>query len=379
MPTTQKKKLICIASPTDRTYYRATVVAKEFIDREQNIVNTTGTLPDGEVYEFTVSSATVKHFRNGKLDGKLQVINLTDGSVSFSEEYTKGILQQIHEKATPVAPIGAAPRHEGTTLKTSKGTHSFYCNGKEVAEETVSSNGASLELLGNIPDGEVKEFNEKDQIITLAHYKNNKLNGELIHYTDNGQELSREHFIDGLLQGEATYITQTNKEQLTAKCTYRNSRLHGERTLTQQDGTLRCLESYSDGQLNGPRITYYPSGRKKSEENYTEGRRHGKRELFFPDGALWYVENYLDGKLDGQRQCFFQNGEVWFYENYTNGRLDGERKKFFPDGKLELEEFYSDGLLEGKRNLYDEEGNLISHDEYHWGALAYATDESRKK
>lgn len=377
MSATPKRKLICIASPTERTYYRAIVVAKEFIDREQNIVNTTGALPDGEVHEFTVSSVTVKHFKDGHLDGKLQVINLADGSVSFSEEYAKGVLQQIHEKVATSS--AATPRHEGTTLKTSKGTHSFYCNGKEVAEETVSSNGASLELLGNIPDGEVKEFNEKDQIITLAHYKNNKLNGELIRYSEDGQELSREHYTDGLLQGEATYITQTDTGNLTAKCTYRNSRLHGERTLTQQDGTLRCLESYSDGQLNGSRITYYPNGRKKSEENYTEGQRNGKRELFFPNGKLWYTENYLEGKLDGLRQCFFPNEEVWFFENYTNGRLDGERKKFFPDGKLELEEFYSDGLLEGKRNLYDEEGNLISHDEYHWGALSYATDTARKK
>ena len=232
-----KEKIICIASPTDRTYYRAMAVAKEFVDREQNVVNTIGTLPDGEVCEFTVSSVTVKHLQNGKLNGRLEVRNLADGTVSFSEEYENGVLKQIQQN-TPAAP--AAPKHEGTTLKTSKGTHSFYCNGKEVAEETISSNGVSLELLGNIPDGEVKEFNEKDQVITIAHYQNNKLNGELIRYTDDGQEIVHENYENGLLQGEAVYFTFTKRGTFTSKCEYKNSRLNGERTLTQQDGTLRC-------------------------------------------------------------------------------------------------------------------------------------------
>lgn len=348
MSSQTKEKIICITSPTDRTYYHATAVAKEFVDREQNVVNTVGQLPDGEVCEFAVNSVTVKHFQNGKLNGKLEVRNLTDGTVSFSEEYENGVLKQI-QKNTPVA----TPKHEGTTLKTSKGSHSFYCNGQEVAEETISSNGISLELLGNIPDGEVKEFNEKDQVITIAHYKNNKLNGELIRYTDDGQEIVHENYENGFLQGEAVYFTFTQRGILTAKCTYKNSRLNGERTLTQQDGTLRCREFYKNGHLSGPRVCYYPSGHKEREENYTDGKLSGKRELFFTDGKLWYRENYTGGRLDGERQCFF------------------------PSGKLYLEEFYADGLLEGHRNLYNEAGSLLTSEEYHWGSLVHNTE--RKK
>ncbi len=351
MTNTTKEQLICISSPTDRTYYRATAVAKEFVDREQNVVHTTGTLPDGEVHEFAVSSVTVKHLQNGKLNGKLEVMNLTDGTISFSEEYQNGVLKQIHEKNTPAQ--AASPLHEGTTLKTSKGTHSFYCNGKEVAEETISSNGASLELLGNIPDGEVKEFNEKDQVITVAHYKNNKLNGELIRYTDNGAEILHENYENGFLQGPATYLTFTRDGSLTAQCTYKNSRLNGERTLTQQNGTLRCREFYKNGHLNGPRLCYYPSGHKEREENYTDGKLSGKREMFFPDGNLWYRETFSAGRLDGERQCFF------------------------PNGKLYLEEFYADGLLEGRRNLYDDKGTLLSTEEYHWGSLVRNNERSK--
>ena len=349
-----QNKIICITTPSDRTYYQATPVAKEFVDREQNVVHATGSIPNGEVTEFSVSSATVKHFENGKLHGKLEMINLTDGSVSFSEEYKEGVLQQIHETTPAAQSAPSTPRHEGTTLKSSKGTHSFYCNGQEVAEETISSNGASLEVLGNIPDGEVKEFNEKDQVITVAHYKDNRLNGELIRYTDDGKILLQEMYENGFLHGPASYQTFTEKGQLTATCCYKNSRLHGERTLTQQDGTLRCREFYKNGHLNGPRVCYYANGNKESEENYADGKLNGKREFFLPQGQLWYRENY------------------------TNGRLDGERLCFFPNGKVYLEEFYTDGLLEGHRNVYNEQGELMTSQEFHWGTLVHNTERRKK-
>ena len=351
MANTEKEKFICITTPTDRTYYHAVPVAKEFVDRQQNVVHSTGALPEGQVNEFAASSMTIKHFKGGKLDGKLEVINLADGTVSFSEEYKNGVLKQIHEQTIPPVSVSqATPRHTGTTLKTSKGSHSFYSNGKEVAEETISSNGTSLELLGNIPDGEVKEFNEQDQVITLAHYKDNKLNGSLIRYTDQGEELVHENYINGLLQGEAVYITFTKHGTLTATCSYKNSRLHGERVLMQQNGTLRCKEIYKNGHLDGLRQCYYPDGSKEREEHYTEGKLSGKREMFFPDGKIWYRENYNAGRLDGERQCFF------------------------PSGKLYLEEFYADGLLEGNRSIYDEEGKLLNRQEYHWGSLVQPTE-----
>ncbi|MCQ2410335.1 MAG: hypothetical protein MJ053_02115 [Elusimicrobiaceae bacterium] len=344
----EEEKIICITTQADRTYYLAKQVAKEFIDRDQNVVHTTGTLPDGKITEISTTSATFKTLQGGKLHGKLEVVNLVDGTVSFSEEYENGVLRTIHENSSAQKDgPKTAPIHEGTTLKTSKGAHAFYLNGKEIAEETIASNGASLELLGNIPDGEVKEFNENNQLITLAHYKDNKLNGELIRYTTRGEELSREEYMDGFLHGKATYITFEQNDTLTAVCEYRNSRLHGERTVTQQNGTLRCREFYKNGRLHGPRVCYYANGTKEREENYTEGKLNGKRELFFAQGPLWYRENY------------------------ANGRLDGAREGFFPDGTKYLEEFYSEGMLEGQRNLYAQDGSLLTSEQYHWGTLQH--------
>lgn len=355
-----KEKLICIATPSGRTYYRAVPLAKEFLDKEQNIVNTTGELPDGEVTELTVSSATVKNFSGGKLNGKVEVINLLDNTVTYSEQYENGrlvsITEQNPEKISPAITKEEKPvrTYPGTVLKSNKNTNSFYIDGKEIAEETLSSNGATLEILGTIPDGEVKEFGDNGQIKTEAHYKNNKLHGPLLRYSENGTLLSREEYAEGILQGPAEYFTPFKNDMLYARCTYKNSFLDGERTVTQKDGTLR------------------------QKEYYKHGRLHGKRESFYPNGKLESEENYLDGKCHGERLLYFPSGEIWFREHYNNGRLDGERLGYFASGKVRLEEFYAEGVLEGKRNIYAENGELLTTEEYHWGSLVHNTDRKLK-
>lgn len=355
-----KEKLICISTPSGRTYYRAIPLAKEFLDKEQNIVNTTGELPDGEITELNVTSATIKNLKGGKLNGKFEVLNLTNNTVTYSEEYENGRLVSITERNALKTPAKetkeekAIRHYPGTILKSSKNTNSFYINGKEIAEETLSSNGVTLEILGNIPDGEVKEFNENGLIKTEAHYKNNKLNGPVLRYDDNGTLLSREEYVNGILQGPAEYFTTLKHDTLHAKCTYKNSLLEGKRTVTQKDGTLRQEETYKHGRLNGRRTIYYPNGWKESESNFENGKLNGERLLYFPTGELWYREHYENGRLDGERFCYFASG------------------------KVHLEEFYTEGMLEGRRNVYAENGELLSCEEYHWGSLVHNTDRKEK-
>jgi len=347
-----KEKLICIASPQQRVYYKAVCVAKEFLDKEQNVVNVSGHLPDGEITEFTVSVSTVKHLQDGRLNGALQVINLADNSVTFEEEYKRGSLVSVDEKTAQAAPakIPNKPFFPGTTVKTTKGTRSFYSNGKEVAEETIASNGITLELLGNIPDGEVKEIDENGHVLAVAHYEKNKLNGELVRYNEAGKEISRENYVNGLLEGPAKYTSFTASDTVNAQCFYKNARLEGERILTQQNGTLRRKEFYKNGRLNGLCSSFYANGNLECKENYVDGKLEGNREFFFPTGGLWYQENYVKGRLDGQRLGYFANG------------------------KLFLEELYTDGMLDGPRKTYTETGELLSSEEYHWGALVHNTE-----
>lgn len=351
-----KEKTICIVTPDSRTYYRALPIAKEYLDKDRNVVSLSGQLPDGQIEQIEVTNKTVKNLKNGKIDGVLEVINLEENVVTFSELYQDGQLIDIKDRTEHgrhIKPAQLAPKaslYPGTVVKSSKGSRSFYVQGKEVAEETVSSNGTTLELLGQIPDGDVKEFNENGQVTMEAVYQDNKLNGEMVRYDDAGEIISRETYAGGMLQGEAHYYQYRNDEKLWADCTYKNSLLHGPRLAYYEDGTLKLEENYRHGKLSGVRTAYY---------------RNGKMEA---------RENFLDGKLTGERTLYFPDGDLWYKENYKAGRLDGDRTAFFAGGAKRLEEFYVDGMLEGVRKVYSESGEMLSSEEYHWGTLVHSTE-----
>ena len=349
------EKLLCVVTPSARTYYKAIPLAKEFLDKDNNIINSTGTIPDGEVTEFTVSTATIKHFANGKLNGKLEVRNLTDQTITFSEEYENGQLVRVteHSVLMPQSPLKeekSTPLYPGTIFKTTKDIRAFYRDGKQIAEETLSANGSTLELLGSIPDGEVKEFGENGKLKTEAVYKNNKLNGVQIRYNEEGKILSKETYEDGILKGPAQYISCTKNSHTVTSCSYKNSILEGIFKVTYPDGTVREQSTYVNGRLEGVRTTYYANA------------------------SIEVVETFVDGKLQGERKLFFPSGQLWYQENYVNGRLDGERTEFFISGKTRLTELYSEGLLNGSRCLYDEQGNVLVNEEYHWGNVVHNTE-----
>ena len=350
-----KEKIICLVTPDSRSYYRALPLAKEFLDKDHNLINTAGTLPEGEVEEFDVNSKTVKHYKAGKLDGTLEIINLVSGEVTFSETYKNGMLLDVADHTLHGTPIAEAvpkpqPNYDGTVIKVNKATQSFYIDGKEVAEQTLAANGSTLELLGSIPDGPAREFDENGLLRAEAQYRDNKLEGELVRYDEKGRPLIREHYVKGQLQGPAQYYTYTAQGIVKTEAQYKNAQLHGEWASYFPDGSPCIKAQYQNGKLQGPRISLYPNGQKDCEENYENGKLQGKRVLYFPEGQLWYQENY------------------------KNGRLEGERCSFFRNGNKRSSEFYSEGLLEGTKQIFAENGELLLNEEYHWGTLVHNTE-----
>ncbi len=349
------EKSICIVTPNCRIYYRATPVAKEFLDKDQNIIHTTGSIPDGEMTEIKTSTKTVKHYKDGKLDGELAMIDLTTGQTNFTEQYKAGVLVDVedHTKITDALSIPSKSQeasYEGTIVKVHKGTQSFYVNGKEVAEQTVSPNGSILEQLGEIPDGPVKEFDENGTIRLEAVYQDNKPKGEIVRYDENGQVLSRESYQHGHLNGAAHYYSHSQQGKMTVDANYKNAALDGAWRCSLDDGRPFITASYQNGKLQGLYTLFYKNGNTNVQENYENGKLNGERKIYFPDGHLWYQENYKNGRLDGERFCYFPNGN-----------------KF-------LEEYYADGLLEGTRKIFSESGELLTNEEYHWGTLLHNTE-----
>lgn len=349
-----KERIICIVTPDSRSYFRATPLAKEFLDKDKNLINTAGVLPDGEVEVFETTTKTVKHYKNGKLNGDLEIIDLNTGEVTFFEKYKDGILIDLEDHTIHGTPILAIPQpqptYDGTIVKINKSTLSFYRDGKEVAEQTVAANGSTLELLGNIPDGPVREFDDNGQLRSESTYKDNKLEGEFRRFDEQGRLLSQEYYKNGLLEGEAEYYSYCSQ------------------------GFMKTIAHYLNSQLHGSWRSFFPNGETCVNACYQNGKLHGKRTVLYYNGQIDCEEHFENGKLHGSRKLYFPEGKIWFQENYKNGRLDGERFSFFPNGQKHDCEFYTDGLLDGPRKTYAENGQLISDEEYHWGAVVHNTE-----
>ncbi len=350
-----KERIICLVTPDSRSYYRAVPLAKEFLDKDHNLINTAGTLPEGEVEEFDINTKTVKHYKDGKLDGDLQIVDLSTGEITFSEKYKNGVLLEVADHTLHGTPVitpapKPQPHYDGTVIKVNKKTQSFYIDGKEVAEQTVSASGATLELLGDIPDGPAKEFDENGLLRADAEYKNNKLEGMLVRYDEKARPVSREHYVKGQLQGASEYYSYATEGLIKTVAHYKNSQLDGDWVCCYPDGAPCIKAFYKNGKLQGSRVTLYQNGKTCCEEAFENGKLHGKRLIYFPEGPVWYEENYKNGRLDGERFSFFQNGQK------------------------HSSEFYTEGLLEGPRTVYNEDGQLLLNEEYHWGSLLHNTE-----
>lgn len=349
------EKLICIVTPTKRCYIRATSIATEFLDKDQNLIHIAGTIPDGEIHEIKVATKTIKHYQHGKLEGELSMIDLASGKVTFTEQYKDGVLVDLADYTLPGVPVpilktNDSPTYQGTTVKTNKQTQSFYVNGKEVAEQTLAPDGTTIEQLGDIPDGAVKEFDENGQLRLETTYHNNQREGELLRYDEQNRLISRESYTEGKLQGSAQYFTYINDGPITIHATYKNM------------------------QLEGPWISSFPNGKPCIQATYQNGKLQGTRTTLYENGQINIQETFENGKLEGTRKIYYPHGTLWYIEHYKNNRLDGERVGYFANGNKYLEEFYTDGLLEGERKTYTDSGDLLSQENYHWGSLVHNTE-----
>ncbi|MCL2888256.1 MAG: toxin-antitoxin system YwqK family antitoxin [Elusimicrobia bacterium] len=345
-------RIISVATKKSKIYYKVQAIAEEILDDNGNPTQTNGAVPDGEIVEFASNLQTVKHYKNGVLHGKLQVLDITTGKVTLTEEYENGELKSIVDTATraPLSPATTLKQAEqeikedlskkGLVMTKVKDNLVFCNEGQEVARCLLLD--GSL-LSGKIPDGIIKEYYESGVLRTEAPYKGGVMDGVVTKYDEFGRMILKENYVDGRLDGGAVYYNYRGQEKSKETAGYKNGRLEGRRT------------------------AFYPSGREFIVENYEANRLDGRREVYFESGILSLEENYKKGLLNGARVIYYPNGAMWYKEFYINAQLEGERLSCYPKGELYLKENYKHGLLEGTKIVYDKTGTAVLEEEYSFG------------
>jgi len=327
-----------------------------------------------------------------------------DNVTKFFKSHLKTSVQNVKTKYDWRYKENSKGEKDGHAIAFFKGTNIIakegnYKDGKLEGNYTkYSKNGKKIED-GIYKDDEIvlkKVYNEteKNELASIRHYKDGKLDGEEIYFYK-GIKLK---FLrkNGKMIGEYTvYDKSTGK--ILDKDNVDKTFKYGWNCYSNNK-FKSIYGKNKDGEKDGKYKEFYENGQLKYENNYKDGKLEGEFKRFREDGTLQYLQKYSNGKLEGEQIFFYKGiklkffrkngkmigeytvydkntGEVldkdnvgdtfqYQWECYPNGKFksiygknkdgkkDGRYKKFYEDGKLLKVLFYKNGKLDGKGVLY---------------------------
>lgn len=161
---------------------------------------------------------------------------------------------------------------------------SFYDDGKVVATATYDLKNNKISRTGRIPDGAVKEYDNKGILTYDLQYKNNKCNGPFTEYYENGT--------------------------VRSKGSYKEDKLDGKVREFNEDGSLLLEKNYKNGMLNGDLVQYYDNGKVLGKASYKDNVPSGSAKTYYYNGTLRNSVFFKNGKLNGDEMYYWEDGKV---------------------------------------------------------------------
>ena len=135
-----------------------------------------------------------------------------------------------------------------------------------------------------------------------------------------------------------------------------------------EDGSLKCLQTFNKNEAEGAKICYYAKFRKKSVENYFHGKLDGWSSFYRENKNLQRRLLFKDGNVRTDEE-YYENGVLYTSESYNErGSLDGPYLEYYPNGALRISSFYSDGQVDGQILRYYNTGQLFTKENVVKGA-----------
>ncbi|MCC5832182.1 MAG: hypothetical protein JJU12_03975 [Chlamydiales bacterium] len=211
-------------------------------------------------------------YRSGKKEG-FSVRYWGSMQVAYQEEYTDDLLME--------AQYFDAYGRKVSEIRGGKGVRAVF--GKNELQELQ-------EYENGIQEGEVRVFDELEQLIRVYHVKNSVKHGEEIDYFPN--------------------TTQT-----------------------------KLLLSWNDGVLQGCIKTWYENGNPESQREISANKKNGLLTGWYRNGALMLVEEYDNDKL--LKGEYYRLGESVPVSKIERG--SGIATLFTPEGTFSRKVYYQDG------------------------------------
>ncbi|MCF7851802.1 MAG: toxin-antitoxin system YwqK family antitoxin [Simkaniaceae bacterium] len=164
-----------------------------------------------------------------------------------------------------------------------------------------------------------------------ATYKNNQLFGDVLEYNENGDKVSLTHYVNGKKEGISQLFGPHEKVMMEV--------------------------AFKDDKRSGKTTSYFPNGKMHKIQQFVDDVQVGEEKVFFENGQLAMLSNLNEGKLHGPTKNWNPQGVLIFEGEYKEGKRDGIFNKYYDDGAPKLVQTFVNDEIHGKKITFDRDGS----------------------
>ena len=192
-------------------------------------------------------------FKEGKMDGTMEVYNPDTGALTHKMPYVQATLEgTVQVYGTDQKVIQEIPYVQGQK----KGIARFYHKGSKTSEITYEEDKMK---------GPAIFYGPNEVIHTLSNYKDNQLDGDFSLYDAKKNLLRTCSYAKGLLEGPSK--TFYPSKELLEECTYKENKIQGQQIQYFEDGTLMRRMTYNNDGKIIKEEAFSPKGAKLTEKD----------------------------------------------------------------------------------------------------------------
>ena len=130
-------------------------------------------------------------------------------------------------------------------------------------------------------------------------------------------------------------------DELIFSATYKNRKLEAE---SEVDGTfMKMTYMFEDNNFNKGTVNLYIDHKLFATVKVKDSLQDGEMKIFYPTGKVMGTSIFKNGKLNGVSKTFYENGKIMMKMNFKNDELEGEAIIYDEDGKILDKQFYKNG------------------------------------
>jgi len=130
-------------------------------------------------------------------------------------------------------------------------------------------------------------------------------------------------------------------DELIFSATYKNRKLEAE---SEVDGTfMKMTYMFEDNNFNKGTVNLYIDHKLFATVKVKDSLQDGEMKMFYPNGKVMGTSIFKNGELNGVSKMFYENGKIMMKMNFKDDELEGEAIIYDEDGKILDKQFYKNG------------------------------------